>query len=118
MYTDPQVERVLSRGLGNVFVGANTSSFQSLTRKLFIFIRDEVAAEGKFVNVCTFTTEIENPVWDQGHHGCTGIWGTVCSCNNGSSERDDDPCFLLIKQQSQNRRTSKIRSPIYPESSQ
>ncbi len=29
--TDPQVEGILARGLGDVLVGANTSGFQSLT---------------------------------------------------------------------------------------
>jgi hypothetical protein len=61
MYTDTQVEGILSRGLGHVLVGANTSSFKCLTRKLFIFIGNEMAAEGELVNVGTFTTEIENP---------------------------------------------------------
>ena len=41
--------------------------------------------------ILTIIMKINNVPWDQGHHGCNGIWDMACFCNNGSSERDDDP---------------------------
>jgi len=60
MNADPQMERILARGLGDVFVGANTSSFEGFTRQLFVFIGDEMAAEGEVVYGSTFAAQIEN----------------------------------------------------------
>ena len=37
---DTEVERIFARGLRNVLVGANTCSFESLTRKLFVLVGD------------------------------------------------------------------------------
>jgi len=50
MYSDPHVEGILSRSLGDVFVAANPGSFESLTRQLLILIRDKVSAEGEVIN--------------------------------------------------------------------
>jgi len=58
--TDSQVEGVLARGLGDVFVGTDTASFQSLTRQLLIFVGDEVSAEREFIDICTFASKIED----------------------------------------------------------
>ena len=58
--TDTHVERVLARGLGHVFVGANTSSFQGLARQLFVFIGDEMAAEREIVHRGTFAAQVKN----------------------------------------------------------
>ncbi len=60
MHTDTEMERILSAGLGDVFVGADTGSFQCFRGELFIFIGDEVAAEGEVVNGGTFPTKVEN----------------------------------------------------------
>ena len=48
--TNPQVERIFARSLGDIFVGADTSSFESFTGKLLVLIRDEMAAEREFVD--------------------------------------------------------------------
>jgi len=47
--TDAQMERVLSGGLGYVFVGADTGCFEGFRGNLFVFIRDEMAAEGEVI---------------------------------------------------------------------
>jgi len=57
---DSQMEGVLARRLGNIFVSANTSGFQGLARQLLVLIGNEVSAERKFVNVGTFTSEVED----------------------------------------------------------
>ena len=31
--------------------------------------------------------------WHRGHHGRNGTWWKAYSCNNGSNEQDDDPCY-------------------------
>jgi hypothetical protein len=41
-------------------VGANTGSFQSLGAQLFIFVGDQVDAEGKLVNIRTLSAKIED----------------------------------------------------------
>ena len=61
MDTDPQMERVLSGRLGNVLVGADTSSFESLARKLFILVRDKVSAKGEVVDGSTLSAQVEDP---------------------------------------------------------
>lgn len=60
MYTNAEMERILSRGLGNVLVGANTGSFEGLRRQLLILIGDKVAAEGEVVDGGTLAAEIIN----------------------------------------------------------
>jgi len=47
--TDTKMEGILAGGLGDVFVGANTGGFEGFTRQLFVFIGDEMAAEGEIV---------------------------------------------------------------------
>ena len=37
---DAEVERIFAGGLGNVLVGTNTCGFESLTRELFVLVRD------------------------------------------------------------------------------
>lgn len=61
VHTDTHVERILSRGLGNVLVGADAGCFERLGAQLLILIRDEMAAEGKLVDRGTFPAKIENP---------------------------------------------------------
>ena len=57
---DTEMEGVLAGGLGHILVGANTCGFESFRRKLFILVRDEMAAEGEFVNVGTLASQIED----------------------------------------------------------
>jgi hypothetical protein len=41
-------------------VGANTGSLQSLGAQLFIFVGDQVDAEGELVNIRTLSAKIED----------------------------------------------------------
>jgi len=59
--TDPQMESVLSGRLGNVLVGADTSSFESLARKLFVLVGDKVSTEGEIIDGGTLPTQVEDP---------------------------------------------------------
>ena len=61
MDSNPQMEGVLPACLCHVLVRTDSSSFQSFARQLLVLIRHEVAAEGKLVNVCTLTSQIEYP---------------------------------------------------------
>jgi len=54
------MERILARSLGDILVGANTSSLESLARKLLVLIRDKVAAEGEVIDGSTFAAQVEN----------------------------------------------------------
>jgi len=58
---DPQVERVLSRGLDDVLVAANSGSFQSLGRDLLVFVRDQVGAEGEVIDGSPLSAQVEDP---------------------------------------------------------
>jgi hypothetical protein len=56
--TDTHVEGVLSRVLGDVLVGANTTSLEGLGRDLLLLIAEQVDAERELVNVGLLTTQI------------------------------------------------------------
>eukprot|EP01084_Bolivina_argentea_P052827 97006_1 len=43
--TDTHVERILTRGLGHVLVGTDTTGFKSFGRELFVFVGDQVNTE-------------------------------------------------------------------------
>ena len=60
MDTDPQVEGILARSLGDVLVGANTGGLESLARKLLILVGNKVAAEGELVDGGTLAAKIED----------------------------------------------------------
>ena len=60
MDTDPQVEGILARGLGDILVGANARGFQRLTGKLLVLVGDKVAAERELVDGGTLTAKIED----------------------------------------------------------
>jgi hypothetical protein len=57
---DTEVETFLTGDLHEVLVGTDTSGFQSLGGKLFIFVGDEVNAEGEVVDVSLLTSQIED----------------------------------------------------------
>ena len=58
--TNPQVERILAGGLGDILVGTNARSrLESLARKLLILVGDKMAAEGELVDQGTLAAEIE-----------------------------------------------------------
>ena len=44
----------------HVLVGANSSSLESLGAQLFVLVGDHVNAEGKFIDICTLATEVED----------------------------------------------------------
>lgn len=49
VHTDTHVERVLSGGLGHIFVGADTGGFEGFGRDLFELVGYQVCAEGELV---------------------------------------------------------------------
>ena len=58
---DPQMEGILTGGLGDVLVGADASSFECLARELFVFVGDEVSAEGEVIDRSTLSAQVEDP---------------------------------------------------------
>jgi hypothetical protein len=48
--TDTQVERVLTRGLGDVLVGTDTGSLESLRGDLLVLVAHKVGAEGEVID--------------------------------------------------------------------
>jgi hypothetical protein len=60
MHPDPQMERILPARLGNILVRTNPRSLQRLAGELFVFVRDEVAAERELVDVGAFAAQIED----------------------------------------------------------
>ncbi len=59
MDTDTQVERVLSRGLGDVLVAANTGSFESFRRDLLVFVRNHMDGQREFIDTGLLSAQIE-----------------------------------------------------------
>ena len=58
--TDPQVEGILARSLGDILVGANTGGLEGLARELLILVGNKVAAEREFIDRCTFSAKVKN----------------------------------------------------------
>lgn len=56
--THTKVERVLTRGLGDVLVGTDTGSLESLRGNLLVLVTDKVGAEGEVVDGGLLTTKI------------------------------------------------------------
>jgi hypothetical protein len=54
------METILASDLAQVLIGANTGSFQGLGAQLFIFVGDQVDAEGELVDGSALSAEIEN----------------------------------------------------------
>jgi len=54
------VEGLLTGGLDNVLVGANTGGLEGFRRQLLVLVGDKVAAEGEVIDRSLLTTEIEN----------------------------------------------------------
>ena len=48
--SDTEMERVLSGGLGNVFVASDPGSLQSFGRQLLLLVRDQVGHKGEEVD--------------------------------------------------------------------
>ena len=60
VYPDPQVERVLAGGLGDVLVGTDAGGFEGFTRKLLVLVGNEMAAEGELVDRGTLAAKIKD----------------------------------------------------------
>merc|ERR1719447_553568 len=60
MDSNADMEGVFTSDLRHVLVGADTSSFQSFRRQLFIFVRHQVDTLWKFVDSCLLLTKIED----------------------------------------------------------
>ena len=67
VWSDPQVEGILTTVLHQILVGADTSGFQSLWRRLFQFVWHEMYAQRKLVYASLLTSQIiDTDLW---------IWG-------------------------------------------
>ena len=60
MHPHAHVEGVLAGSLGNIFVCADTGSFKCFRGELLVFVGNQMAAEGEFVDWGTFPSKIEN----------------------------------------------------------
>jgi len=67
--SDSEMEGILSRGLGDVFVGADTGGFESFGGELFVFVRDHVDAEREIVNRGALPAQVED--------ADLGVWHTT-----------------------------------------
>lgn len=95
--------------VGDSLVGADTGGFKSLGAQLFIFVRDEVNAERKLVDICSLTAKIEDADLWVGHTTVeTRLWVWLAvkrsaavyvgkmsrsrtSCSSGNTSLDDAP---------------------------
>jgi len=57
---DPQVESLFTGSLDNVLVGANSSSLQSLGGQLLVLVGNEMATEGKVVDIGPLSSQIKD----------------------------------------------------------
>ena len=85
--TDAHVERFLAGRLDNVLVGANTGGFQRLGRELFVFVRNQVAAEGEVVDGCALAAEIVDSDLGVGDTTVVPRLGEPVSLVSGSVQR-------------------------------
>jgi len=67
VHSDSEMERVLARGLGDIFVCTNTGSFQSLRGDLLVLVRDKMSAVGEVINAGALSAKIENSDLGVGH---------------------------------------------------
>ena len=63
---NPQVERILAGGLGDVLVGTDAGGFEGFTRKLLVLVGNEMAAEGELVDRGTLAAKIEDTDLEEG----------------------------------------------------
>jgi len=67
MQSHSDVELILAAEFDQVLVAANAACFQGLRAELFIFIRNEMNAQGKFIDVGLLSAQIEDTdlcVWN------------------------------------------------------
>lgn len=58
VHADAEMEGLTARHLGNVFVGADTGSLQSLGRQLLVLVGNEVHAQGEVVDGSALATQV------------------------------------------------------------
>merc|ERR1712183_817487 len=58
--TNPDVESIFTSNLGHVLVGTNTSSLQSFSGQLLVFIGHKIHTLGKFINSGLLLSKIED----------------------------------------------------------
>jgi len=98
MGTNSHMETVLSGNLYQVFVGANTGSFESLGGELFVLIGDEMDAEWELVDTSTLTSQVEDTnlwVWDTSVEAGLWVWLVLAvAVATGWTAGHFDGCFL------------------------
>lgn len=75
VYSDPQVERISTRYLGDVLVGANTCGFEGLGGQLLQLVGNEVHAQGELIDGRLFTAEIVDTNLGVGHRSVVARLG-------------------------------------------
>lgn len=106
--TNTEVERVLTRHLHHVLVGADTRSLKSFRRDLLVLITHQVDTEREFVHRSLLTTEVVDADLRVRHTTVVPRLGLsvsmlqkaryarkACSCSNGSNEQDGDPSVTV-----------------------
>jgi hypothetical protein len=78
------VEGLLSGGLHDVLVGANSGSLESLRRELLVLVGDEVAAEGEVIDGSLLSSEVVDS--DLGVRDTTVVSGLGEPASQSSSE--------------------------------
>jgi len=58
---DTEMERILSTGLDEILVGANTGGLESFGAQLLVLVGHHVNAEGEVVNIGLLASQIEDP---------------------------------------------------------
>lgn len=73
--TDTEMETFLSCNLDQVFVGANTGSFQSFGAQLFVLVGNQMDAERELIDVRTLSAKIEDSnLWVRYTTVESGLW--------------------------------------------
>lgn len=58
MNSNSKVERILAGSLGDVLVGANTSSLESLRGDLLVLVADKVTAKGEVIDGSLLSAQV------------------------------------------------------------
>ena len=95
VHSDSHVEGLLSGGLHDVLVGANSGSLESLGRELLVLVGDEVAAEGEVIDGSLLSSEIVDS--DLGVRDTTVVSGLGEPAGQSSSTRPQSRSEVLTK---------------------
>jgi hypothetical protein len=94
--TDAEMERILSAGLDEVLVGANTGGLEGFGAQLLVLVRDHVDAEREVIDNSTLAAQIEDP--DLGVGDTTvepGLGVGLCCDRLAICNRDKTFCSVL-----------------------